>query len=97
MTKSLLSELSKELEIPEKRILDESIHVFLEKELRDASAEILKIKAQFNISSAKELKGRIEKGELEEHPAWEQIIYWENLEKRVKVVNDWMRKLRISS
>ena len=97
MAKSLLSELSKELEIPEKRILDESIHVFLEKELRDASAEILKIKAQFNISSAKELKGRIEKGELEEHPAWEQIIYWENLEKRVKVVNDWMRKLRISS
>ncbi|MBI3036903.1 hypothetical protein HYY73_04095 [Candidatus Woesearchaeota archaeon] len=97
MAKSLLSELSKELEIPEKRILDESIHVFLEKELRDASAEILKIKAQFNISSAKELKGRIEKGELEEHPAWEQLIYWENLEKRVKVVNDWMQKLRISS
>ncbi|MBI2140996.1 hypothetical protein HYU16_01085 [Candidatus Woesearchaeota archaeon] len=97
MEKSLLSELSKELEIPEKRILDESLHVFLEKELRDASAEILKIKAQFNISSAKELKGRIEKGEVEEHPAWEQLIYWENLEKRVKAVNDWMQKLRTSS
>lgn len=97
MEKSLLSKLSKELEIPETKIVDESIHVFLEKELRDASAEILKIKAQFNITSAKALKGRIEKGEVEEHPAWEHLIYWENLEKRIKVVNDWMQKLRISS
>ena len=93
----MLSKLSKELEIPETKIVDESIHVFLEKELRDASAEIMKIKAQFSISSAKELKGRIEKGEVEERPAWEQLIYWENLEKKVKVVNDWMQKLRTSS
>lgn len=44
MEKSLLSKLSKELEIPQRKILDESINVFSEKELRDASAEILKIK-----------------------------------------------------
>lgn len=93
----MLSELSKELEIPERRILDESLHVFLERELRDASAEILKIKAQFNASSAKELKKKIESGEVEERPAWEQLIYWENLEKRIKVVGDWMRRLHISS
>ena len=93
----MLSELSRELEIPERRILDESLHVFLEKELRDASAEILKIKAQFNVASIKELKSKIESGHAEERPAWEQLIYWENLEKRIKVVNDCMRKLRISS
>ncbi len=97
MIKSLLSELSKELEMPERKILDESIQVFLEKELRDASAEILKIKVQFRVSSIKELKSRIESGEAEERPAWEQLIYWENLEKKVKVANSWMQKLRTSS
>ena len=97
MERSLLSKLSKELELPEREILDESIHVFLEKELRDASAEILKIKAQFNASSIKELKSKIESGEITERPAWEQLIYWENLEKRVKMVNSWMRKLRTPS
>ncbi len=97
MEKSLLGKLSKELEMPERRIMDESLHVFLEKELRDASAEILNIKAQFNSSSTRELKRRIEKGEVEERPAWDKLIYWENLEKRIKVVGYWMQKLRISS
>lgn len=96
MEKSLLSRLSKELEIPERKIVDESIHVFLEKELRDASAEILTIKTRLSVSGIKELRSKIENGEVEEHPAWEQFIYWENLEKRVKVVNSWMQKLRIS-
>ena len=93
MEKSLLNKLSKELEIPERKILDESVNVFLEKELRDASAEILKIKSQFNVSKPEELKNKIEDGKITEHPAWEQLIYWENLEKRIRVVNNWMQKL----
>ena len=97
MEKSLLSKLSKELELSEEKILDESINVFLDKELRDASAEILKIKTQFNVSNPKELKTKIEAGKIDEHPAWEQLIYWENLNKRVKVVDNWMQKLHISS
>jgi hypothetical protein len=97
MGKSLLSKLSKELEIPEKKILDESLNVFLDTELRNASAEILKIKKQFNVSSQKELKNKIERGKIDEHPAWEQLIFWENLNKRIKVVNDWIQKLHISS
>ncbi len=97
MEKSLLSKLSKELEIPEKKILDESLNVFLDIELRNASAEILNIKKQFNVSSPKELKNKIEKGKIEEHPAWEQLIFWESLNKRIKVVSDWMQKLHISS
>ena len=88
MEKSLLSKLSKELEIPEKKILDESLNVFLDAELRNASAEILKIKKQFNVFNTKELKNKIEQGKIEEHPAWEQLIFWENLNKRIKVVSD---------
>ena len=94
--KALLSRLSKELELTEERILDESIGVFLDKELRDASAEILKIKSQFNVSNPKELKNKIEAGKIDEHPAWEQLIYWENLNKKIKVVNNWTQKLHIS-
>ena len=96
MEKSLLSKLSKDLEIPEKKILDESLNVFLDNELRNASAEILKMKAQFKVSSPEELKSRIEKGKVEEHPAWEQLIYWENLERKIKVVNNWNQRLHIS-
>ena len=97
MEKSLLSKLSRELEISETKILDESLNVFLDSELRNASAEILKIKREFNVSKPEELKKKIESGRIDEHPAWEQLIYWENLNKRIKVVNNWMQKLHISS
>ena len=96
MEKSLLSKLSGELEISETKILDESLNVFLDNELRNAYAEILKIRNQFNVSSSEELKSKIEKGKVKEHPAWEQLIYWENLEKRIRVVNNWMQRLHIS-
>lgn len=96
MEKSLLAKLSKELEISEGKILDESLSVFLDAELRNASADILKIKKQFNVSNTEELKRKIESGKTDEHPAWEQLIYWENLNKRIKVVSHWMQKLHIS-
>ena len=93
----MLSKLSRELEISETKILDESLNVFLDSELRNASAEILKIKREFNVSKPEELKKKIESGRIDEHPAWEQLIYWENLNKRLRVVNNWMQKLHISS
>lgn len=93
MEKSLLKGLSKDLEISEKRIIDEGISVFLERELRNASAEILSIKTQFRVSKPSELKRKIENGKVKEHPSWEQLIYWENLAKRIKVVNSWIQKL----
>ncbi len=95
MEKILLSKLSKDLEIPKNKILDESINTFLDFELRNAAAEILKIKNQFNVASPEELKNQIEKGKIDEQPAWEQLIYWENLEKKIKVVNNWTQKLHI--
>ena len=97
MEKSLLTKLSKELEISKEKIIDESLGVFLDSELRNASAEIFKIKKQFNASNTKELKNKIESGKIDEHPAWEQLIYWENLNKKIKVVNNWMQKSHISS
>ena len=84
--RSLLSKLSKELELPEKKIVDKSIELFLDGELRNASAEILKIKSQFKVASPAELKKKIEAGEISEHPAWEQLIYWENINKRIKTI-----------
>ena len=97
MNNSLLNKLSKQLGITENRLLDESINVFLEKELRNSSAEILKIKTNYKVSTLEELKHNIEEGIIEEHPAWEELIYWENLTKRIKLVKNWMQKIYTTS
>ena len=97
MEKSLLHKLSKDLEISEKRIIEQSIPAFLETELRNASADIIKIKEQFKVSTPKELKQKIELGKIDEHPAWEQLIYWENLNKKMQVVSKWMQNVPITN
>ena len=96
MEKNTLARLSKSLEVPEKRILNESVNLYIDSELRNTSAEILKIKQQFKVTSPEELRARISSGKIAEHPAWEHLIYWENLNKRIKVVHHWMQKLPIS-
>lgn len=93
MNNSLLHKLSHELGISENRLLDESINVFLERELRNSSVEILKIKINYKVSNPEELKHNIEEGIVKEHPAWEELIYWENLIKRIKLVKNWMQKI----
>jgi len=93
----MLTQLSKDLELSEVKILDESIPAFLERELRNASVEITKLKHEFDVETPNELKQKIESGRVEEHPAWEQLIYWENLSKKVKAVSEWMQKIPMMS
>lgn len=97
MQKTMLHKLSKELDMPENQIIDKSIPAFLENELRSASVDILKIKELFQVVTMQDLKQKIELGKVEEHPAWEQLIYWENLNKKIQVVTRWMRNLHITN
>lgn len=97
MERNLINKLSKDLELTQNELLNESLTVFLEKELREAAAEILQIKVEYGVSSLEELKTKIKKGVIREHPTWEKIIYWENLRKKIKVINHWAQKLAISS
>ncbi len=85
MERTAIKQLSKALEVQEDKLVENGLSYFIQKELKDASAEILKLKNKYEVLDIKELKEKIEKGKIEEHPAWEDLIFWENLQKRIKI------------
>ncbi len=84
----ILKNASKGLHISEEKLLEESINSFLDRELRKAHSEIEKLKEKYGVKSTGQLEEKIKKME-EGHPAWEELIEWENLEKQIKEINKW--------
>lgn len=91
----MLKGISKDLDISETRLLEESVESFLDRELRKAFSEIEKLKERYLVESPMELEERIKEGKVKEHPAWEELIEWENLEKRIKEVDGWRKRIHI--
>ena len=66
----------------------------LQTQLKTCSAEINEIKTKYNVKSANELEKKVEKGSVEEHPAWEDLILLENLEERIKNIRKELTALK---
>lgn len=69
---------------PVELVLDKSVESYIDQEIREAEARITEIREKNGADTTSELEEKIEKGEIEEHPAWEELIEWQNLKKRVK-------------
>lgn len=48
--------------------------------------ERLEILSRYGVANVQELEGRIQRGEVSDHPAWEDIIEVKNLEVEVKEI-----------
>ena len=65
----------------------------LQTQLRTRSAEVNEIKTKYNVKTAAELEKKVEKGTVEEHPAWEDLIVLENLEEEIKKIQPILNKI----
>lgn len=87
-----LTQISKELNVPEEEVLSQSIQSYLDRELKNASIEINKLKLKYQALSPRELEKKIEKGQIAAHPGWEDAIEWENLQQRVEKIKKWVQR-----
>jgi hypothetical protein len=83
---AIVERLSKVLGVPPKEIVRKGLEELLEAQLRACFADIAEIKMRYEVKSVAELEKKIEKGTLDEHPAWEDLIVLENLEERAKKI-----------
>ncbi len=97
MKAKLLKRISKDMHLSEEEVLEESISSFLDRSLCNASVEIEKLKNKYDVESSEELEEKIEKVEVEAHPAWEELIEWENLKKQIVKFKEWTKKISTSS
>ncbi len=50
--------------------------------------------SRYNVSSSDELETKIEAGDIEEHPAWEDLITLENLDESIGRLDEYQKQLR---
>jgi hypothetical protein len=91
---AILERVSKVLGVPQKELVRKGLEGLLKSQLRTCSAEINEIKTKYNVATATELEKRLEKGTVEEHPAWEDLIVLENLEERIKNIRKELTALK---
>jgi len=93
MEEKLLKDISKSLRLSEDELLRGSIASFLDRELKEAYSEIEELRVKYGVKNMEDLERKIERGE-EGHPAWEELIEWENIENKIKEVENFsFRKL----
>ena len=78
-----LAEVSRRLEIPPEELEKKSILSFVTHEVRLANWDISDIEERYGVSSRIELEEKIKTEAIMSHPAWEDLIHWENLEEYI--------------
>jgi hypothetical protein len=92
-TMTVLKETSERLGIPEETLMRQSFTSYLRERKRALMAERFEMLSRYGISSPEELKGKIEIGEVPEHPAWEDYIELTNLEDELARLEDNLHSL----
>lgn len=67
----------------EDEILRKGVESYVERELREARVRIDELREAYGVETAGDLERLIERGDVDEHPALEHLIEWENLATRV--------------
>ena len=75
-----IEQLAVELNLSSTELLRRSLNAFLERERRASQQDIDDLQDRYDVASVAELKSKIESGVIYSHPAWEDLIEWQNLE-----------------
>ena len=78
-TSQLIERVSKSLGVPPDALVAGGVKEYLRARLREAKAEIHDQETKYGVGSPHELEDKIKKGTEDEHPAWEDLIQYENL------------------
>ena len=80
--------------VEKEKLMVLSLIAYLNEKKKKCMEERLEILKRYNVNSAEELEEKIRKGEINEHPTWEDLITLENLEGMIKEISDDIRNLQ---
>jgi hypothetical protein len=70
----------------EEEVVEKGVRSYVDAEIREARIRIDEIREKYGVEGVDELEEMIERGAVQEHPAWEELIEWRNLKKRIKAL-----------
>jgi hypothetical protein len=74
-----LEQVAATLQVTPEDLWRESLQAYILREKRSVQLDIADIQDRYGVSTVSELAHRIEVGAIYSHPAWEDLIEWENL------------------
>lgn len=89
-----ISQISKELNIPSDELTQKSIIAYLEHELRLSEEDIADIRDKYLVATRQELEKKIKDKDIYSHPAWEDLIAWENTESHIAKLKKMIQALQ---
>lgn len=90
---STIDEISRYISLDKETLITKGIQSFLREKKRLIMLERLKLLSRYRMVSKEELEGKIKKGEIQEHPAWEDLILIENLEVELERIDGYLKNL----
>jgi len=93
MRTKLLEAISRYVDLDQETLIRRGVEALLQEKRRAILIERLQPLARYGVDSAVELERKIRDGEVEEHPAWEDLITLENLDATLEKVDDYLRDL----
>jgi len=69
----IITEVSKELQVPQDQILQQSLRTFLEHRLHTVESEVFELTGRYGVSSVEEMEAHYQAGTLEEAESWRDL------------------------
>lgn len=79
-----LEQEAKTLQVSPEELWQQSLDAYVACEQRLAQLDIADFQDRYGMASMAELRRKIESGAIYSHPAWEDLIEWENLSSHVQ-------------
>jgi hypothetical protein len=75
-----IEHFANELKLSPTDLIQRSLTAFLERERRAVQQDIADLQDRYDVRTLSELRIKIESKKIYSHPAWEDLIEWQNLE-----------------
>ena len=79
-----LEQVAETLQVSPEELWRQSLDAYVAREQRLAQLDIADFQDRYGVTSIAELRQKIESGATYSHPAWEDLIEWENLASHVQ-------------
>ena len=89
----LLNQIGLTIEMDINKLISEGIKSLLIKKRNNLMLDKICVQSKYCNLTKVELEQKITSGEIEEHPAWEDVIFLENIDSELDKINEYIEDL----
>lgn len=97
ITKAIIKRVAEDTGVTLDELAVSGFLAFLHEKRRKIMLDRLDVLTRYYANSAEDIEKKIKDGEIPEHPAWEDIIYLENLESAIIRIDEDIKAIQESS